>query len=352
MKYKYILSADCIPVKGYLRSIIIDLGRNKYFYIPNHLNELLADEKQIDNLINEMGEEGVYKDYFKFLVDNEILLKVPEAHKHLFPKISESWEHYAPIMRCYYEVCPEYNIEILKKLEESDLFELNIIATFENLNLVIDSLADFYFQTVNIYIDNDCNDIIEIKEYLQKHPDYYFFMKNSIVKENQNKDFGNLFFVNSFPYEESIKQKSFHVTISLYTESIKHNSYYNGTIFIRGGNILNTWNGLKHKGIFLDYELSNIHKDSYFKNLWNVSKDMITVCKDCEYRNICIDNRVIHNRVGYYYFEKDCNYNPFISKWRGENGFVSIHDCGELIKNKYYPDLKIINQLYKELWGN
>jgi SPASM domain peptide maturase of grasp-with-spasm system len=57
-----------------------------------------------------------------------------------------------------------------------------------------------------------------------------------------------------------------------------------------------------------------------FKKYWNVTKDMIQVCKDCEFRHICTDCRAYTERT---YFERDidlskplkCGYNPYTNEW-------------------------------------
>ena len=57
-----------------------------------------------------------------------------------------------------------------------------------------------------------------------------------------------------------------------------------------------------------------------FKKYWNVNKDMIAVCKDCEFRHICTDCRAYTERT---HFEEDidlskplkCGYNPYTSEW-------------------------------------
>ncbi|WP_264537364.1 hypothetical protein [Flavobacterium sp. N1736] len=37
----FILFADCIPVKGFNRSIICDTKNNKFYFIPNGLYDIL-----------------------------------------------------------------------------------------------------------------------------------------------------------------------------------------------------------------------------------------------------------------------------------------------------------------------
>lgn len=65
------LFANCIPVKGYKRSIVYDLQRNDFSFIPNELFELLTEYKHLS--ITELKE--LYPDdvetideYYSFLI--------------------------------------------------------------------------------------------------------------------------------------------------------------------------------------------------------------------------------------------------------------------------------------------
>lgn len=58
-----------------------------------------------------------------------------------------------------------------------------------------------------------------------------------------------------------------------------------------------------------------------FKKYWNVTKDMIDVCKDCEFRYVCTDCRAYTERTTFDKEEIDlskplkCGYNPYTNEW-------------------------------------
>ena len=53
-----------------------------------------------------------------------------------------------------------------------------------------------------------------------------------------------------------------------------------------------------------------------FKKYWNVTKDQISVCKDCEFRYICTDCRgYIENPEDMYSKPLKCGYNPYTCEW-------------------------------------
>ena len=53
-----------------------------------------------------------------------------------------------------------------------------------------------------------------------------------------------------------------------------------------------------------------------FKKFWNISKNQIEVCKDCEFRHICTDCRAFtENPEDHYSKPLKCGYSPYTNKW-------------------------------------
>lgn len=69
------LFACCILVKGFTRSLICDIQRGVYHFIPNDLFDILNDNKdeEIEDISELYGLDNkmIIYDYFKFMVDNE-----------------------------------------------------------------------------------------------------------------------------------------------------------------------------------------------------------------------------------------------------------------------------------------
>ncbi len=72
-----------------------------------------------------------------------------------------------------------------------------------------------------------------------------------------------------------------------------------------------------------------------FKELWFINKDKIDVCKVCEFRHMCTDCRAfIKDPENIYSQPSKCPYNPYIAKWQGEEGYVSVKECGAYTREK------------------
>jgi len=125
----------------------------------------------------------------------------------------------------------------------------------------------------------------------------------------------------------------------LYAEALQYHSYFNKKLFIDiDGEIKNSPESVETFGLINNCETSEelieiIDKKDFQKH-WDVKKDQCDVCKDCEFRYMCIDNRLPYYRGnGEWYHKIECNYNPYIAKWEGEKGYKSLNDC-EVVSNE------------------
>lgn len=64
--------------------------------------------------------------------------------------------------------------------------------------------------------------------------------------------------------------------------------------------------------------LRDVVKTKNIKKLWNISKDDINGCKDCEFRYICLDCRAYTENDNKYSKPKKCDYDPYTNKWKNE----------------------------------
>lgn len=56
---------------------------------------------------------------------------------------------------------------------------------------------------------------------------------------------------------------------------------------------------------------------------------------------MCVDNRVpVKRKENEWYMETECNYNPYIAKWKGEKGYMTLLEC-DIQSNK--KEFKIKN---------
>jgi hypothetical protein len=90
---KYIkLFENCIPVRGYNKSIICDLQNQNFKHIPNDLYDILNDNEKIslEILINNYGEKNtnIINEYIDFLMKNNFAFYCDEDIFYNFPKLN------------------------------------------------------------------------------------------------------------------------------------------------------------------------------------------------------------------------------------------------------------------------
>jgi len=76
------------------------------------------------------------------------------------------------------------------------------------------------------------------------------------------------------------------------------------------GNIKNCPTMKTSFGNITDTSIIDVIKQDKFTILWNIKKDDINICKDCELRHICTDCRAFHDKDVNYEKPFKCNYNP------------------------------------------
>lgn len=115
-----------------------------------------------------------------------------------------------------------------------------------------------------------------------------------------------------------------------FCESMQYNSCLNSKVSIDiNGDIKNCPSMTKSFGNINNTTLKYTINKKDFQSFWNINKDKIEVCKDCEYRYICSDCRAyLKNPENIYSQPAKCTYNPYIAKWEGEKDYISVLELG------------------------
>lgn len=329
------LFANCKLVKGYSRSIICDLQRNAIYPIPNSLYLILeySGSKSIDDIYKLYGEENseTIKEYFEFLTNKELIFfnNYPEN----FPKLNDKWDEPFHITNCIIDF-NEVKIDNLKNIKKS-LGKLAIKAiqirvfkktTLKELTYVLDFLKPEGLNSIELLIKyNDKISNRDLKNLTNKYKWIFtvtvFDAPESSYSLGENSLFGQIYYVKDLIISEKncgiITPEFFTINLKTYTESFQHNSCLNRKISIdTQGNIKNCPSMVESFGNVNDTILEEAIEKPGFKKYWNLHKDKIHVCKDCEFRYICTDCRAyIEDPDDIFSKPLKCGYNPYIGKW-------------------------------------
>ncbi|TXD49765.1 grasp-with-spasm system SPASM domain peptide maturase [Polaribacter sp. IC073] len=332
--------------KGAKRSTICDLQRNEVKLIPNDLVEILLNYEgkkinEIKKLYNNEYDSTI-EEYFEFLLENEFIFFTDNPES--FPKLDLKWDNSSAITNA-----------IIDRDSKSDYDIINVINQLEELNCK--------HIEIRLYDSVELNEITDILKYLDETEstiisvDFTLPFSNSFTNLEQiiskykrltslkifssleekfippiNGNMGYIIYTKKEIKDNSccgvISKDFFVVNMSLFTESKNNNSCLNRKIGIDvEGNIKNCPSMNQVFGnLSKDSLKKSIHKDK-FKKYWNITKDDIKVCRDCEFKYICTDCRVfVKNKDNIYPKPLKCGYNPYTNKWEewSKNDLINI----------------------------
>lgn len=347
---KLILYKDVIISQGFTRGVMFDITRDKYYFIPRLWCKLIRkfDNKININELNEyVGKTGksYLTEMLNFLFDKKLIIQLPIEVNSCLPDILKLYERPSQIDVLTIELT-RANYDLVKSFVHSE-FAINIKTYRIFVNEFLDKVK-LISLLKDICKDSPVMVMIHLSiAYKENSFDYdlqeYGLIYWNVSEKTNLKDL----------YSENYPKITFSLPQIL--ESYKYNTYFNKNIFITGDGFLashfNSTNKFNlQKIIKRQIDFHKLLKSQQLKELWSVNKDKIEICKLCELRHICIDNR-IPIKKGHYYYSSECGYNPFIAKWDTEPDFYPISECGTYNENgKFEIDMELVNQLNKRLW--
>ena len=339
------LYSNCIPVKGAERSIIYDLTRGSYQFIPNSLFELL--KKYEGNTITSIKAfydnkyDDIIDEYVTFLVNNEFVFFTNEPES--FPRLNLDWFSSSIISNAIICISKNQNYEfdrVVKQLNQLNCkaVQLRFFDSYslDELATVLEKFNDSRVTSIEICIkfnsDFDMNAIFEKFQELYRLNKILIYSSpaNNIEFFGDEKAFIIERVVNNIKEENIctvIHPSSFVQNIPFFTESLNYNTCLNRKVAIdENGEIKNCPSMKESFGNVKTDDLLEVVKTLEFQKKWRIKKDDIKVCKDCEFRYMCLDCRADLNENEEYNQPKNCHYNPYIAKWKGQDGYISIKD--------------------------
>lgn len=336
MKKYFFLFSSCVPVKGFSRSIVCNLQVENFEFIPNILFEILTKyrTKSIQQIVEIYGKENENHivGYFETLENKELGF------------FSDNIDNFKPVKYDYfdpyiitnaiidYDNFSEYDISKVI-LQLNDLF-------CQHLELRLYSYFDF--STINQFLAETIDSPIRGISLIVKYGlDNSTPQKIKLFLKN-NKRIKRII-VHSHPNEKKIYHVAGVDTYITYTNEVLESEQCCGNVssgyfspniqFLTEAKVANSclskkisvdkYGKIKNcPSMSFDYgsvDVENIRdcidKDN-FKDMWNVTKDQISICKDCEFRYICHDCRAYReNENDLFSKPLKCNYNPYEAVW-------------------------------------
>lgn len=323
----FTLFPDIEIVLGAKNALLIDFRGKNYLSMDKEYGEFLAQRK-----IDRTSLSADEIEFLEYLQEKDYGMFCEDEEADCFEQINSSWDHPASITNAIIEVSSinlSSALEFVSQLgkQNCEHIELRLIDTdsFQFLNkifrhcgefgvhgveLVVPYHADFGHEKL-LEISND-HEIYLYRILIHSAPipkDSVEMVRTTLVRIKKRSltclDCG------------SISQSNFIVDIPFYTESMHFNNCLNRKISMdQNGQIKNCPSMKKEFGSTEETTIAQVLNDEMFTNLWTISKEHISVCKDCEFRRICTDCRAfISDSDNEMSKPAKCTYNPYKGVW-------------------------------------
>ncbi|BDX39652.1 hypothetical protein CYCD_30070 [Tenuifilaceae bacterium CYCD] len=350
--------ADCFLVKGYVQNLIYDISRKDAFSIDSKTFNVLSKDVIQEKLLLTLQENIVEE-----LLEKEVIFPCLLSEAKMFPAIKATWIGPFQIQSCIVDIDNHSSFEFYKIISQlSDLgcraLQLRF-ASCVRRSKVLNTLGFFSgsnILSVELILPSR---VVDIEELISKYK-----MLTTITLYGADKcSFAHLngcvVFITTENYygieQCGVVEAGFFVcNRELYFESLNCNSCLNRKISIEvQGNIKNCPSCTQSFGNIKDTTLKQSLEHPDFKKLWSITKDQVDVCKDCEFRHMCTDCRVyIKDPENIYSRPAKCNYNPYIAKWQGEEGYVPVEECGTYSRETgFVVNPERVAELNAQIWG-
>jgi SPASM domain peptide maturase of grasp-with-spasm system len=331
----FTLFACCLPVKGARRSVICDLQRQSFHFIPNGLYEILTEHagetiEQIKSFYEHEYDEEI-DGYFDFLQAHELGFWCSDPSR--FPPLDLTWEAPERITNAIVDVDARSAHDYAKILGELD-------------DLGCKALEVRFFHSCRL---DELRAVLEAARYGRLRsidllagwgPELTPEALAELVREHRRV---SSVVIHSAPERRRLEPQRTGVTIEHRTEVIdsprccgqvhpgyfvvdletfaegqRHNTCLNRKISVDArGEIRNCPSLGRSFGNVREVSLHSALAQRDFTALWSINKDRIDICKDCELRYVCTDCRAyLSDAADLYSKPSKCTYDPYTAEWR------------------------------------
>jgi SPASM domain peptide maturase of grasp-with-spasm system len=334
---QYLLNPNAILVKGASRSMICDLERSSYQLIPNGLHKILEDKacgsiEEVFNLYSFSEEDQkTVLEYFEVLYDKDLIFfsDFPNYYK----KISLAWDYPAFITNAIIDIDEQsaYDVgDVCTQLAELGCRNIQLRSycffSFEFLHTILSAVKDSIIESLQFiipYINREYADTWQA--YAGSFPRIRFVQlfgadDNKVLFSDDNETTTVARVSTALVSAKCcgvISPHYFSIALSTFCESQHHNSCLNRKIAIDvEGNIKNCPSMPASFGNIRNTTIKEALEKPGFKKYWNITKDEIRICKDCEFRHVCTDCRAyVEHPEDAYSKPLKCGYNPYTCEW-------------------------------------
>lgn len=336
---KYIvIFASCFITKGHGRSLVIDSQRGKFDLIPNDMVDFIHNSKlyTIRTLFKIYGADNkeVVESYLSFILDNEYGFLANATIRDQFPEIEVKWQHPSKITNSIIDID---SFDKTKEIYMTTVSQLNSlmcealqIRAYISLNAsqliyLAEAVKHTCIEHLEIYVKY--SEDLSLKELIKlalNHQKISNIIVHSAPKEDEYeviKNLSSIYHTQQVLTDETccglVEKQYFNAIKEHYMEAHFYNSCLNRKIAIdANGNIKNCPSMVTSYGNAKDTNLKSVLQNEDFTTVWNLKKDFVLTCQDCEFRYVCTDCRAyVEDPENQYSKPLKCGYDPYTNEW-------------------------------------
>lgn len=319
MKERYFIKDNIWITKGFSRSLIVNGSNGEYLLIPISISEILSRES--------FSRDDFQTDYefFDYFLEKKIISLI--EHSKNFNRINYNLDNqdFESPSTFIIDIDKFSNINLLiKRFEESiqkfDYFQVRVYEPNDDLEKLFKVINSISLKGFEVAI----NEKVDYKYLLDNYPKLYFLQMFSQPASKFEID--GIRIVEFIEIELKNENNCGNVCV----KNFVFNSHFK-TISNNGNSCLKNKFSIDKNG---NYKMCPSFKESYgniiedslesaqcsfnsssSRTIVDIKKSEIEVCKDCEFREVCVDCRAYRTDNNVYSKPSKCNYNPYLAKW-------------------------------------
>lgn len=333
----FVVFECCRLVKGYNIALFCDIQRNTFRLLPLEFADLILNfnRKQVSEIFLYYKHENhsVIQENLLFLEAEEFIFFT--YNPEWFPEMSLEWDEPSVLTNGIIDINFRNFDQVLSENIWQQLSELGCehlqLRVFDSLELhkleeklnLIKAKRIISLEIILKYNSEISDEMFN--DFVNRQPRIYNLILHSapinevtyLSQTNMGNIYKNSTVLTSEVHCGNISEDRFILNIKSFTESIHHNSCLNRKISIDvEGNIKNCPSMTESFGNIRDTTLAEAIEKPGFKKYWDINKDKIHVCKDCEFRYICTDCRAyVEDPEDILSKPLKCGYNPYTGEW-------------------------------------
>ncbi|GCC50896.1 grasp-with-spasm system SPASM domain peptide maturase [Chryseotalea sanaruensis] len=307
--------------------------------IPNEIIDIILDCRiknfELVMIDYEIETRNIIKEYIENLITEELGFWTFEPERFL--DIDFKWESPSQITNAIIDIDSHsrHDFESLfNQLDELGCKDLELrffsIKSVSEIDKILYLLKNTALKSVELIIkyESEFERDENLTNLIIRNPRLYRILVHSapfgrIINGHKGSfgEMGRIIYstseVDSSNHCGAIHVSNFSVNIETYSESVNFNSCLNRKISVDSkGYIKNCPSMVVDYGNINDTSLHSALLRKNFKAIWEINKDKIDVCKDCEFRYVCTDCRAyITDSNDIYSKPSKCRYDPYKMKW-------------------------------------